>query len=264
MTTHLTEGNIRRFCYFNVYSIFCMKHLIKIRLEDLCFLENLFRVTIFSNATFPIECCRDIVRADHVIINLGAADKEGYQKLYGRNYFIKVLKNIRELIRLRPILNPNFYIEVVIVLTSHNREDFLNTERLVQKLGVDYVQKIESDVEVRSQFDPDFNIGQASTSEQQWQPCLHGWFYSTVNFDGNVHVCCFMERLAVGNAFGQSFKDVWRSPKYAEARVMALTGKTYNQIPECIHCRGQRSNKKYEEQLISYNQKLEQAINKSI
>jgi molybdenum cofactor biosynthesis enzyme MoaA len=72
-------------------------------------LERTFAVTIFTNGTFPIERCRDILRADRIIINLGAADRESYEALQGRDLFVKVIKNIRELARLRPQINPKFF-----------------------------------------------------------------------------------------------------------------------------------------------------------
>ena len=189
-------------------------------------LEPSIAATIFTNGTFPIERCRDILRADRIIINLGEADRKSYRELHGRDFFMKVIRNIRELARLKPQFNPNFSIEVVIIVTNLNARHVERTEKLVRKLGADLVQKKE--------FQPSEHNREIMMPDQEekielegeWPPCYHGWFYSAVKLNGDVNVCCFMDRLTVGNVCTASFKDIWGSEAYSRARASALKGTT--------------------------------------
>jgi len=194
-------------------------------------------VTLYSNGTFPMERCRDILLADRIVINLGEADRASYRALQGQDLFIKVIKNIRELARLRPQLNPNFRIEVVFIANRLNIESRMRTEKLVRKLGADYIRKTVAEISqhnerLRLPDHPD-----KITLEGEWPPCYHGWFYSAIKLNGDVNVCCYMQRLTIGNAYKTSFKEVWESEAYARARMSALTGETFRDYHECINCR---------------------------
>jgi len=217
-------------------------------------LEESFAVTIFTNGTFPIERCRDILRADRIIINLGAADRESYRALQGRDLFVKVIKNIRELARLRPQYNPDFSIEVVIIMTSLNEGSHLKTESLVRKLGADLVQK-----KVFQPLDHSRHIMLPDQEEKegitgQWPPCYHGWFYSAIKLNGDVNVCCFMQSLTIGNVNTASFKDIWGSDVYSRTRASALKGDDiFRNDHDCINCPVAWRNKGIAAELERYN-----------
>ena len=219
-------------------------------------LENSFTTTIYSNATFPLERCRDILRADRIIINLGAPDREHYRVLQGRDLFLRVIKNIRELARLRDRLKPDFRIEVVMVVTRLNEKGLSATESLVRKLGADSVDK-----KVFQPSDHNRHImpsGQplAEKVSGPWPACYHGWFYSAIQLNGDVNVCTFMQRVNLGNVFTGSFKDIWASPGYVRARLAALTGDPFKHYHECINCPAARRNQKISAQWETYHQLL--------
>lgn len=200
-------------------------------------LEHSFTVNLYTNGTFPIERCRDILRADHIVINLGEADRESYRDLVGRDLFIKVIKNIRELARLRPQYNPKFCIEVLFVMTNLNTDRLIKTEDLVRKLGADIVQRRKFEV-----FDFNSHLKLPGHREKtkisgDWLPCYYGWFNSAIKFNGDVNVCCFMQSVNIGNAYETSFKNVWESEEYARVRAMALTGAdAFRNDHNCINC----------------------------
>lgn len=217
-------------------------------------LEDSFAVTIYTNGTFPIARCRDILRADHIVINLGEADRASYRALQGKDLFIKVIKNIRELARLRAEYNPDFCIEVVFVDTRLNTESLLRTESLVRRLGVDKVQKKLFEVS-----DHNHHIMLSDEEEKievsgEWPPCYHGWFYSAVRLNGDVNVCSFTKRLTIGNVLKTSFKDIWASDEYAAARASALRGgEPFKNYHECINCRVASRNREFAAQLEMYD-----------
>jgi MoaA/NifB/PqqE/SkfB family radical SAM enzyme len=211
-------------------------------------LETSFKVTVFSNGTFPIERCRDILRADHIVINIGESDRESYRASYGRDFFVKVIKNIRELARLKAQFNPDFCIEVVIVVTDLNEATQLRTEAFVKKLGADLVHKKVA--YVRESPEGEDNV----EFKGDWPPCYYGWFYSAIKLNGDVNVCCFMDRVTIGNVLTTSFKDIWQSEEYARARVSAISGDPFRNYYECANCRLVWDNKNYAKQMVKYNQ----------
>lgn len=210
-------------------------------------------VTIYSNGTFPLERCREILKADRIMINLGEADRASYRALQGKDLFMRVIKNIRELDRLRPQLNPNFRMEVIFIATRLNVASQSKTESLVKKLGVDLVRKTAAEISEHNHHIklPDHEDKMAITSE--WPPCYHGWFYSAIKLNGDVNVCCFMQRLTIGNVYKTSFKDVWESEAYSRARVSALTGDPFRNYDECINCRVAWRNKEIAAQIEMYD-----------
>lgn len=206
-------------------------------------LEPVFNVTVFSNATFPIERCPDILRADRIIINLSESDPEGYRRTYGRDLFARVIKNIRELNRLRAKLNPDFFIEVVIVVTRLNAQTQFKTEKLVRKLGADRVERKKFYMSPHTQELMLPGQEEIKAMEGAWPPCYHGWFYSHMTLEGDVTVCPFMHRWKMGNVYTARFKDIWESQEYTRVRSMALNGDTFRDYHECINCNAARRNK---------------------
>ncbi len=210
-------------------------------------------VTIYSNGTFPLERCREILKADRIVINLGEAGRASYRALQGKNLFMRVIKNIRELARLKPQFNPNFRMEVIFIATRLNAASQSRTEGLVKKLGVDWVRKTVAEISEHNHHIklPGHEDKMVITGE--WPPCYQGWFYSAIKLNGDVNVCCFMQRLTIGNAYATSFKDVWESGAYAHARTSALTGDTFRNCHECINCRVAWRNKEIAAQMGIYD-----------
>lgn len=218
-----------------------------------CF-EQSFKVVLFTNGTFPIERCQDILRVDHILINLGAADRESYRVLQGNDLFMRVVKNIRELARLRPQFNPDFRLDVVFVETSINAKSFSKTQNLVKKLGADVVHRtvFESSDHNRHLMLVDQKKNEVLPG--QWLACYHGWFESAIRFNGDVNVCPFSKQLTIGNVFRKSFKDIWESDEYSSARSLALKGKKpFGNSHACINCRAVSRNQEIGAQVDMFN-----------
>lgn len=219
--------------------------------------ERPLSVTTYSNGTFPLERCRDILcGTDRIVINLGTADRAGYRALQGRDLFIRVIKNIRELAKLRPQLNPNFRIEVVFIANRLNVDNQLKTENLVRKLGADFIRKTVAEISEHNHHIklPDHDDQTELVGE--WPPCYHGWFYSSIKLNGDVNVCCFMQRVTIGNAYATSLKEVWGSDAYSRARTSALSGETFRKYHECMNCRVAWRNKEIGAQMGIFNRSV--------
>lgn len=218
-------------------------------------------VTIYSNGTFPRERCKDILKADRIVINLGEADRASYRELQGRDLFVRVIKNIRELARFRPQLNPTFRIEVVFINTLLNTESLEKTEYLIKKLGADYIQKKGAEISEHNRhimFPNEEIKGELDSS--QWPPCYYGWVYSSIRLNGDVNVCCFQQRVTIGNVFKTSFKEIWQSEEYARTRRGALIGDPFKSYHECVNCRVAWRNKEVGQQLEAYQRIRQESI----
>lgn len=212
-------------------------------------------VQLYSNATFPLKRCSNILKSvDRITINLGAPDRATYLKLQGKDLFIRVIKNIRELARLKPQLNPNFDLKVVFIANSVNTESQSKTENLVKKLGADVIYPKPAETYDFNDYVKFPGHENKTKLEGEWPPCYHGWFYSAIKLNGNVNVCCTMQRITIGNVFKTSFKDIWQSEGYRAVRPAALKGETFRNYDECINCCMALHNKRIGEQMKIYDQ----------
>jgi len=209
-------------------------------------------VSIHSNTTFPMERCRDIIRADNILVNLGASSKEGYRDVHGKNLFMRVIKNIKEMARLREKYNPNFRIKVLFIETSLNADSRESTTELVRKLGADEVNCVKAET---WEFTQDFNEAESKareTMKKKWLPCYHGWFYSQVMLTGELRLCCYLQKKSITDLHQRSFKEAWFSEDYNHARRSAVSGEGYRDLVECKTCIGARHNQQYGQQLEEF------------
>jgi len=216
-------------------------------------LERSFEILIYSNGTFPLARCRDILRADHIVINLAEADRESYRLLQGRDLFMKVIKNIRELAKLKAQFNPNFCIEIVFIANRLNMDSFAKIENLALKLGADIVRKKIAEPNGYNQQIILPHDQRKEEGARQWLPCFHGWFYSAIKLNGDVNICSFMRRLSMGNVYRASFKDIWESETYSHARRSVLEGNPFRNYHECINCSLAARNKEIAAQMEAYH-----------
>lgn len=208
-------------------------------------------VSMNSNGAFPLNRCRDILRADRIVINIGESDQESYFKLQGKDFFLRVIKNIRELIKLRAKYNPDFHIVAVLIKTTLNADRLAKTIALLKKIGVDDVRSIKAEA---WEYTQDIMLPESLSepSSKKWLACYHGWFYSSIQLDGYVNLCCFMQELKIGRVREKSFKEVWFSKAYAQARVSAVSGEGFRDYVECKNCPVAFRNKEYAAQLGAF------------
>lgn len=194
-------------------------------------------ISMNSNGAFPLNRCRDILRADRIVINVGESDREHYKELQGQDFFIRVIKNIRELSKLKAKYNPRFQIVAVLIKTTLNAERLDATTKLLKKIGVDDVRSVKAEA---WEYTQDIMLPESLSEPppKEWLPCYHGWFYSSIRLDGHVNLCCFMQELKIGKVGEKekSFKEVWSSEAYAKARVAAVSGKGFENYVECKNC----------------------------
>ena len=91
------------------------------------------------------------------------------------------------------------------------------------------------------------------------KPCPALWETPTINWDGDVTVCCtdVFLRLVLGNIKDKPFREIWTSEKITELRIKHIKGET-NDIPVCKECNGlePEDKEKFKENLIHYLTKI--------
>ena len=97
------------------------------------------KVVLVTNGAFALDYCSDVIKGDHIVINLGAVDPEHYRELQGKDFFDRVVANIERLVSLRDTLKPKFHIEIDYVVNMMNINEKQKMQELVSKLGVNSV-----------------------------------------------------------------------------------------------------------------------------
>ncbi|MBF0485631.1 MAG: radical SAM protein [Candidatus Omnitrophica bacterium] len=196
-------------------------------------------VTLFTNGAFPLKYCRDVKKADRVIINLAAVDRQSYQLLHGKDFFDRVIKNIQNLVLLREIQKPSLKIEIVFVMNTLNAHLKGKMQALAKRLRVDnlaitpmqphdYNQDLILDKKQKTEKSPE--------AAARRLPCFQGWFYVTQNFDGRVSVCRRVYEMEIANIKKVSFREAWLSKKFMVMRLAGKRGLLPEKYDSCRYC----------------------------
>ena len=192
-------------------------------------------VRLYTNATFPSDYCEDVIKVDHVMINLGAVDREQYVAVHGMDLFDRVVANIERLVSLRDSVKPGLQIDIAYILNNVNVNQRQKMQELASRLGVNSVDFKKMSLHPYNQVvalpenSMGINKGKGATRELPSDPgSLNGWFYLLVKLDGNTSICCHLQQMNIGNLDKCSLKQLWFSSRM---RYTLLLGKI-GQIPK--------------------------------
>ncbi|MDE2221569.1 MAG: radical SAM protein [Candidatus Omnitrophica bacterium] len=191
---------------------------------------------LFTNATFSPEYCADVLKGDHVIINLNAIDRQGYVDLKGKDLFDRVVANIERLVSLRNTVKPEFGIKIAYILnavTLPQKEKMLD---LASGLGVDMVNVIEMH---GNAYNQDIALPQGSPGAKKTRTppaCLNGWFYMAVKLDDSASICCQIHKMPFGDFDKGHFKRFWLSQRLMNLRLMGKYGQLQKMFKACKTC----------------------------
>ncbi|MCK4830408.1 radical SAM protein, partial [bacterium] len=96
-------------------------------------------IKLYTNGTFPLDYCLDVIRGDHVNIHLSAADRKQYHDLHGKDLFDHVVNNIERLVSLRDATKPKFRIMINYIINAVNINQKQKMQKLASQLGVNEV-----------------------------------------------------------------------------------------------------------------------------
>lgn len=189
-------------------------------------------VAVFTNGTFPLDYCSDVMKADQVRVNMGAVDSPQYLVLHGKDFFDHVMANIMHLASLRDTDKPGFIIDIAYVVNALNVGKKEEMQDLACRLGVHKVFFMEMSL---TQYNKDITLGD---KEKSMPPaCLNGWFYISVTPYKKLSTCCEINQMSHGDLDKESFKNIWLSPHMMKLRLLGKYGhiqKNYNACQTCL------------------------------
>lgn len=175
---------------------------------------------------------------DGINFSLDAYSKTAYEKIRIGLPFEKVIKNVKEFVRLRNKLSRGKPLVVVdFVETKFNQgesQKFIEEWKgLADKVNITTLHTWGGSFK-----------GQAGEEKFHFQnskvkraPCRFLWTDMIINWDGRVSACCqdYEAKMVVGNAATQSLKDIWQGRVLNELRKKHLSGQM-NNIKLCSKC----------------------------
>ena len=194
------------------------------------------KVKLFTNATFPSELCLDVIRSDHVIINLGAVERLAYHHLQGRDLFDRVVNNIKRLVALRDAGKPGFLIEISYVMNAVNIRQKQRMRDWALRLGVEEVGFIEMHEDAYNSKIALLEASREREKKRSPPACLNGWFFMAVKLNGSASICCRILRMPYGDLAKNSFKKFWLSRQMMNMRLLGKYGYMPERYATCRVC----------------------------
>lgn len=205
-------------------------------------------VKLFTNATFPLEYCSDVIRGDHVIINLSAVDRQQYRDLHGKDLFDRVVTNIKRLVVLRDTIKPEFYVEITYVANTMNVNHVQQIKALASQLGVNFLHLKKMNVHA---YNRDIALLENPMSDMGGEDrrtppeCLNGWFYVTIKPDGIASICCRIYQMYLDGFDKRPFRELWRSSHMMNVRLLGKYGQIQKIYKVCETCVDYKRNIKW-------------------
>ena len=197
------------------------------------------KVKLFTNATFPLGYCSDVIKGDEVVIDLSAVDRQQYRDLQGKDLFDRVVANIERLVYLRDTCKPEFLIEIVYIVNAANVNQKQEMQELASRLGVHavYFKKMNVHTYNREIALTD-DLRSNSDGEKKRTPpaCLNGWFYMIATSDANSSTCCRIPQMQLGDLKQESLKQIWLSPRMMNMRLLGKYGHIQKMFKACQTC----------------------------
>ncbi len=202
--------------------------------------KRLTDVVLNSNANLMDEdTARSLIKSDLDAIYFGidAFTPETYEKLRVGGNYNKVIKNIRNLIKLKKeinVENPEIYVQFVEMdINTHEKEDFI---RFWEKQGV--AVKIRPKISWGGLIEaPNLIL----SNKNRW-PCYWAMQTMSITDTGKVVKCAvdLDARFIAGDVNTQSLKEIWNK-ELKKIRQLHIS-KEFNKLPDdCRECRDWQS-----------------------
>jgi len=209
-----------------------------------------FNVKVLTNATFPLKYCQDVIKADSVLIDLSAVDRQQYLVLQGKDLFDRVLSNIEQLVSLRDTVKPGFLVDIVYIVNAANIHHKQKMQELALRLGVNnlHFKKMNGHEFNQDIIIPDDHSADFEGEVKRTPPvCLHGWFYMVVKADDeDTSTCCRIPKMSLGEFDPWSFKKIWLSGQTMNMRLLGKYGQIQKMYKACQTCPFYDKNVKWE------------------
>ena len=188
-------------------------------------------------------------------IDLDGTTNESYSK-YRRNGNLDiVLKNIKEVVKLKKDLGLKYpIIETTMMAMNHNEHEIEDFKELSKQLNVDQFNvgkiQINPNLESSKRWLPknEEHIYSSYLNKEKVvpDPCHWPWSGMVINWDGNVSACCIVDDVEAdfGNIFNTELKEVWNNNKYISSRSEFDDKKEISEKTICNICKNDTHNAK--------------------
>jgi radical SAM protein with 4Fe4S-binding SPASM domain len=168
-------------------------------------------------------------RIDIVNMSLGAASKEFYEKVRGKD-FDKVMNNIHAFLKRRDKADwkPKVIMQII------NLPEFSEMQTEIENFKKYWTNY---DVEVQVWEKLTWGVYDYKENGKRRYPCYSLWESFTVNSDGLVSACCmdWTQQLITGDTNTQTIKEIWKGDKLKHLREMHIAGRE-KELPLCGTC----------------------------
>lgn len=193
------------------------------------------RVYMTTNATFPVEYCPDVIKADHVLINLGAVEREQYRKIHENDLFDLVIANIKRLASLRDKYKPDFVMDVAYIVNSLNVDQKKAMREMAGEIGINTIEFIRMHENIyNKEIALPTTSGEAEVQRTP-EPCVNGWFYMVATL-GDCFGTCYKIPPAIHFSGDHALLKAWFSPAMMKARLLGKSNRTQTEHLPCKTC----------------------------
>ncbi len=178
--------------------------------------------------------CRELIRSglDTVTVSLDGTNEATYEKIRGGDYG-KVVNNIARFIKIRNELGrtrPWVTLQMIKMAgTLEQIQQFKEQwKSVVDEIAIKELLNWGGAIPAEESMLPNLDLR---------EPCGDLWTYLTVNWDGNVSICCldFDCQCIVGDVNSQSLKEIWGGKAISRYRLAHLD-RLWQQVPLCQDC----------------------------
>lgn len=193
------------------------------------------QVMLLTNGTFPLDYCSDAMKADHIIIDISAVDRQQYLDMHGNDFFDRVVANMERLVFLRDTRKPRLLFEIAYIVNTFNVDQQQKMRDLASRIGI-------KDVYFCKMHTNQYNCGialseQEGDEKRALSQCLNGWFYMHVSPGANFSHC---DRIPLmkhhGDRNKMSLNKLWFSSFMMKRRLLSKYGQIQKKFEKCQNC----------------------------
>ena len=190
------------------------------------------RISISTNLNhFNNSICSDLVLSglDEVVVSLDGTSQESVSTYQVGNDFNKVVANIVKLANCKKNLN--------------KKKPIITWRFLVNRYNENEIGKFKN-VSIWLPTNESLSyFNYAEKTKRKIKNCRWLWLQSSINWNGSVAPCCAVwhEKYDFGNIQESSFKIIWNSAKYREARKISKKKSIKSEDNICSICYANKS-----------------------
>jgi radical SAM protein with 4Fe4S-binding SPASM domain len=183
-----------------------------------------------------------------LIVAIDSIRPTTYQKYRKNGSLSQALDGLRKTVEIKKAIGSQTTINLRMVVMRQNEREVARIEKLGKRMGVDvFTAKTANPGYESDGLDATFvprnpYYRRLEYRSGTWEripvreECRRLWFTANISSNGNVIPCCddYNGSMKAGNAFEDSFGEIWQGSAFASIRRQVLTDR--NQLPHCSRC----------------------------